>query len=512
VANLILARSVRREAELAIRAALGAGRGALRRTLLAESLLLCAAGAALGLLLADPLVGVAGRYAARFSVRALDATVDGAVLWLGAGLAVFAAVLLAYVPRLPSTGRSGGLGAVAGSGRVTPGTNRRLRIFATIQIACSFVLLAGAGMLIAALATLQTANTGYEMQQVLAIDIPPSATGAGDAARDDFVREATRRIQELPGVESAAASMVVPWRDEGEFKFQVISERRGRTAREDAVIAWFRPVSPRFFDTLGIPVFAGRDFNDDDRSDTEQVAIISESLARRLFPNGNALNGHMSWTLGPWTPWRVVGVVADVDDQHVVQERMMTVYRPMRQIGLASRLFVRAAGDPYALVPSVTRTIRTLAADQAIERPNTLEDIRAEVLSPRRLNAFVFSAFGGIALLIAVVGVAGVLAFSVSARTREFGVRLAIGSTPGDLRRGVLADGVRIATVGIAAGVAGGYVIVRIVETIVGRIPLPGALPLAAAAIVLFGAAIAASLLPAARASRIDVIQALRLE
>ena len=172
VANLILARSVRREGELAVRAALGAGRGALRRTLLAESLVLCAAGAGLGLLLAGPLVSVAGRYAARFSVRALESTVDAGVLWLGAGLALVAAVLLAYIPRLPSSDRSGGLGLAGGSVRITPGTNRRLRIFATTQIACTFVLLAAAGMLVATLTALQTANTGYDLRQVLAIDLP----------------------------------------------------------------------------------------------------------------------------------------------------------------------------------------------------------------------------------------------------------------------------------------------------------------------------------------------------
>ena len=178
VANLILARSVRREGELAIRAALGAGRGALRRTLLAESLVLCAAGAALGLLLAQPLVTVAGSYAARFSVRALESTVDAGVLWLGAGLALAAAVLLAYIPRLPSADRSGGLGLAGGSVRITTGTNRRLRIFATTQIACTFVLLAGAGMLVATLTALQTANTGYELRKVLAIDLP-GITGPG---------------------------------------------------------------------------------------------------------------------------------------------------------------------------------------------------------------------------------------------------------------------------------------------------------------------------------------------
>ena len=176
VANLILSRSVRRESELAVRAALGASRGALRRTLLAESLVLCVAGAALGLLLARPLVAVAARYAARFSVRALEATVDGSVLWLGAGLALVAAVLLAYVPRLPSFDRSSALSPAVGGIRITPGTNRRLKIFATTQIACSFLLLVGAGMLVATLNAMSTANTGYDMRQVLAVDVPPPAT------------------------------------------------------------------------------------------------------------------------------------------------------------------------------------------------------------------------------------------------------------------------------------------------------------------------------------------------
>src|SRR5262245_20490779 len=217
VANLVLARSVRREGELAIRAAIGAGRGALRRTLLAESLVLCAAGAWLGLLLAQPLVNLAGGYAARFSVRALDATVDASVLWLGAGLALIAAVLLAHIPRLPtldsrsgrpeqgrrvSSDRSSGLGLSSGSLRLTPGTNRRLRIFATTQIACTFVLLTGAGMLVATLTALQTANTGYDLRHVLAIDLPSrTAPGVSDPSRGSFLREATRRIAELPGVE-----------------------------------------------------------------------------------------------------------------------------------------------------------------------------------------------------------------------------------------------------------------------------------------------------------------------
>jgi putative ABC transport system permease protein len=519
VANLILARSVRREGELAVRAALGAGQGALRRTLLAESLVLCGAGAVLGIVLARPFVALVARYAARFSIRALEVTVDPSVLFVGAGLAMAAAVLLAYVPRLPSPYAPAGLGLATGGVRITPGTNRRLRLFATTQIAFSFVLLAGAGMLLTTLVSLQTANTGYDMRQVLVFDIPTSATGAFGPQVTNFYQEVTRRVGRLPGVDDAAVGMFVPWRDAGTFgagRFTV--EGYTRADGEEDPAARIRMVSPRLFAVLGVPMLAGRDFTDDDRGKSEPVAIVSQSVAQRLFPNGDAVNRHVWWTdpsaklFGLHEPRRIVGVVADVDDEHVIRQPAMTIYMPAWQIGVAGRLFVHAAGDPYALVSAVTRAIRGISADQPVERAATLEDVRAEVLSPERLNAFVFSGFAGIALLIAVVGVAGVLAFSVSARTREFGVRLAIGSAPRQLLARVLSEGIVIAAIGIASGAAGGYVLAQVAGRFFEHMQLPGALTVTGAAAVLIAAAIVASLTPAARASRVDVLQALRSE
>jgi len=418
------------------------------------------------------------------------------------------------VPRLPSSDRSGGLGLAAGGVRITPGTNRRLRIFATTQIACSFVLLAGAAMLVATLTALQTANTGYDMRQVLAIDVPPSATGFGDEARHDLFREATRRISELPGVQGVAAGVIVPWRDRGAgVNVQFAVEGYQPADGEENPTCRFRPVSPRFFAVLGVPILAGRDFTDEDRNGNELVAIVSQSLAQRLFPNGDAINRRL-WrnSRGNGQPIRIVGVVADVDDENVVQGPSLTVYHPIRQRGLPSRLFVRAAGDPYALVPSVTRTIREISGDQAVERPTTLDDVRAQVLTPERLSAFVFSAFGGIALLIAVVGVAGVLAFSVSTRTREFGIRLALGASPSQLLIRIIKEGAVIVTVGITAGAVVGYVLARVASTYLGTARMPGVLPVSGAAAVLIGAAVIASLIPAARASRVNVLQALRSE
>ena len=517
VANLILARSVRREGELAVRAALGASKGALRRTLLAESLVLCGAGAVLGVLLARPFVSLVSRYAARFSVRALEVTVDASLLWVGASLAIAAAVLLAYVPRLPSAQAPNGLGLTSGTIRITPGTTRRLRVFATAQIAFSFVLLAGAGMLLSALVALQTANTGYDMRQVLALDVPMLSLGVRNDKEIEFLNEAMRRIAALRGVKGVAAGSFVPWRDAGSFGagFQFAVEGYKPADGEENPFARMRMVTPGFFAVLGVPIMGGRDFTDNDSRGREPVAIVSQSIAQRLFPNGDAVNRTVWWTeplFGKPQPRRIVGVVGDVDDESIVPGPTLTIYQPVHQIGVAGRLFVHADGDPYVLVPTVTRIIRELSANQPVERAATLEDVRAEVLAPDRLNAFVFSGFAGVALLIAVVGVAGVLAFSVSARTREFGVRLAIGSAPRHLLCRVLSEGAAIVAIGIVAGLAGGWGFAALAASYLENMRVPGALPILGAASILVVAAITASLMPAARASRVDVLQALRSE
>ena len=520
VANLILARSVRREGELAVRAALGASAGALRRTLLAESLVLCGAGAALGVLIARPMVAVLARYASRFSVRALDLTVDASLLWVGVGLALAAAVLLAYVPRLPSADTSNGTGLSTGSSRISTGTNRRLRVFAVTQIAASFVLLAGAGMLLTTLLAMQATRTGFNMRSVLAVNVPIVSYDRSPDQLVAFYNDVMRRVGALPGVEQAAIGTAVPWRDAGQwFQAQFSAEGYVRANGEEDPRAHFRTVSPGFFAALGVPIIAGRDFNEGDRRGSEKVVIVSQSLAQRMFANQDAVNRRVMWT-DPvikfidvsGEPRRIVGVVADVDDENVVPGPVVTVYHPLEQEIGGGRLFVHTRTDPYSLVAPITKIIREMSAEQPIEQAATLEDVRAEVLAPDRLNTFVFGGFAAVALLIAVVGVAGVLAFSVSARTREFGIRLAVGSAPSHLLARVLSEGAVIAGAGVVAGVIGGFALARIAGSYIPDVRLPGALPIVAAALVLVAAAIIASLMPAARASRVDVIQALRAD
>jgi putative ABC transport system permease protein len=521
VANLILARSVRREGELAVRAALGASTWALRRALLAESLLLCGAGAIVGVAIARPMVAVLARYAARFSVRALDLTVDASLLWVGVSLAVAAAVLLAFVPRLPSSDASRGISIASGGVRITSGTNRRLRLFAVTQIGASFVLLAGAGMLLTTLFALQRARTGFETHNVLAVNVPLISFERKPAEVAGFYRDIIRGVSALPGVDRVAIGTIVPWRDAGTFGpgFQFSVEGYAKANGEEDPRARFRTVSPGFFAALGVPILAGRDFTDADRNGAEPVVIVSQSVAQRMFPGGDAVNRHLMWTdpvmkfIDVSTgPRRIVGISADLDDENVVPGPALSVFHPFEQEIGGGRLFVHTRMDPYALVPSITRIVRALSADQPVEKAATLEDIRAEVLAPDRLNALVFGVFAGVAVAIAVVGVAGVLAFSVSARTREFGIRLAIGSAPRHLLTRVLGEGATIAGAGIAAGVIGGYLLARLVGSFVTEIRIPGPLPIAAAAGLLAAAGILASLLPAARASRVDVIQALRAD
>jgi predicted permease len=531
VANLILARTVRREAELAVRTALGASTGTLRRLLLAESLLLCGAGAILGVVSATPMVNVLARYASRFSVRALELKIDSSMLWLGASLAVLAAVLLAFVPRLPNANTSQGVKLSSGGMRITGGTSRRLRLFAVTQIAASFILLAGASMLIKTLLTLQSTQTGFDMHRVLAMDMPVMSYGKTPNEIINFYRDAIRRIKELPGVDGVAEGTSVPWRDAGGFGpgFEFSGEGHVKGNHEEDLRAQFRTVSPGFFAALGVPIVEGRDFNEDDRRGGEPVVIISQSVAQRMFPGQDPLNRHMMWTDPVMDfismskgPRRIVGVAADVDDEHIVPEAALTIYHPFGQVPdtlsdngvsiFGGRLFVHTRIDPYALVTPVTRIVREMSVDQPVEHAATLQDIRAEVLTPDRLNTIVFGGFAAVALAIAIVGVAGVLAFSVSARAREFGIRLAVGSQRRHLVTRVIAEGAVIAGAGVIAGAAVGFMLARLAGRFFAELKMPGALPVVVSALVLMAVAVVASVLPAARAARVDVMQVLRSE
>jgi ABC-type antimicrobial peptide transport system permease subunit len=267
------------------------------------------------------------------------------------------------------------------------------------------------------------------------------------------------------------------------------------------------------------PLVEGRDFRDSDKEGSERVVIVSQSVAKSLFPGQDPVNRELSWTdpvmkfIGiSYEPRRIIGVVPDIDDENIIPSPGMTVYQPVDQEGWQGRLFVRAKQDPYLLVPAIARTIHEMSADQPVERASTLEDIRAEVLTPDRLNAVVFGGFAAVALLISVVGVAGVLAFSVSGRTREFGIRMALGAQPSNILRGVLLEGLVIASIGVGAGMVVGFAFARAIGKYVAEVQQPGAFSIIASALVILGSAVIASAVPAARAARVNAVEALRAE
>ena len=495
VANLILARSVRREGELAVRAALGASSGALRRTLLAESLLLCGVGATLGVLIARPMVAILSEYASRFSVRALDVTVDSTLLWVGVVLAIAASVLLAFVPRLPSSEATSGMDlSASGTVRITSGTNRRLRLFAVTQIAASFVLLAGAGMLLTTLLALQAAPTGFQTSNVLALNVPIVSFQRPPGEVAMFYKEVLRRISELPGVSAPPSARsfrgATPARSvPGSSSWPKATRRRSARRIRVRDSARFRRGSSRRSASRSSPAATS---TPEDTHDGEKVVIISKSLAQRMFPTQDAVNRTLTWTDPVMqfidvstAPRRIVGVAADIDDENVVPGPAMSIYHPFEQEIGGGRIFVHASTDPYSLVTPITRIIRELSSEQPVERAATLDDIRAEVLAPDRLNALVFGVFAGVALLIAIVGVAGVLAFSVSARTREFGVRLAIGSEPKHLLTRVLSEGAVIAAAGVVTGAIGGSPWRGSSGRYITDVRMPGLVPIVVSAAIL---------------------------
>jgi len=519
VANLVLARTVRREPELAVRSALGASTAVLRRSLLAESLVLCGSGVVAAIALAVPMVRILGSYASRFSVRANDLTLDFSMVWFGIALAMIAAIFLAFIPRLPSPNNQ--QGGLSGRGtRVAGGSSRRLRVFAVTQIAASFLLLAGACVLMKTLFDLEQTRPPFESANVLAVNLPIMNYGKTPEQVKEFYREVARRVAALPGVEQVSEGFSVPWRDDREQSISFTFSAEGaRRADGQDYRANFRSVGPNFFSTLGMPIVAGRDFNDGDKDGSERVVIISQSLANLLYPGANPLNRKIEWTdpvikfigISP-EPRRIIAVVPDIDDENIIPTPSMTVYQPVDQEWASGRLFVRAHQDPYALVPAIAQAVHQMSADQPVEKATTLGDVRAEVLTPDRLNAIVFGGFAAVALLISVVGVAGVLAFSVSGRIKEFGIRMALGAQPRNILGIVLADGAAMAGIGVGAGVVIGFALSRVIGKYVTEIHQPGPLAFVASAVVILAAAVIASAVPAARAARVDASEALRTE
>ena len=519
VANLTLARIARRQTELGVRAALGAGRNVLRRQLLVENLLPALAGGVLALGIAFVGLDVLVAYASRFSVRASEIALDGRVFLVALTFSVVAACFFAMIPRLPTEA-----GAVnAASRTATSAGGRRLQgLLVASQIAVSFVLLMGAGLLLRSVLHLDAVDTGLETDKVLSVEIPGFGARRDPGERFSQIQTLLQQVSELPGVRSAGLSNDVPLRVQegtrrGQFEYQVegiANDPSLPPPRADS-----RSVSPAYIDTVGMRVLSGRFFDDRDGPDGDKVAVISESLAKRHFGGRDPVGQRIAWSgeilrfIGVSDEWRrIVGVVTDVRDYGPSQEAADIVFQPISQQPAVSALFVRAEQSPQTLSQPVVDIIRGLAADQPIENVATLEQVRTESFAPQRLNSTLLGIFALLALAIAAVGVAGVLSFSVSSRERELGIRAALGAERSRLLRGIVREGVALAGLGLVVGVAGAVALTRFMQGLLFGVEPNDPLTFVGVGLVLSIVTIGASLLPAWRAARTDPATVLRSE
>ncbi|MDQ6829564.1 MAG: ABC transporter permease, partial [Gemmatimonadota bacterium] len=449
VANLTLMRGVRREHELVVRAALGAGAGRLRRLMLAENLVLALLGSVLGLILAYGGIGMLTGFAARYSPRANEIRLDGMVLGFTLALAAIVAVLLSFAPKL-AWERALGPALAMGSKRASGGT-RRQRLQQTLvvaQIAVCVVLLTGAGLLTRTMQRLSVVPAGLNTENVLTMEVPRDFGGKDDAAAIGQYEQMQRELAALPGVSQVGFGSTMPLRTGG-IVLEIKAEGRAVAPNEPMPRSEYRTASPDYFRASGIPLIKGREFSSTDRVGTGRVAIINKALADRLFPNQDPIGRHVAWTgevlkFVPFSgEWRtVVGVVGNTKDGGLDAEPTPAMFMPFAQeLFPSGGLVIRSRGDASAIAPAATKIVRGIAPQQPIEKVLTIDQIRDESVAPRRLNALLVTSFGVLALVVAAIGIAAVLAFSVSARTNEIGIRMSLGADSANVQRMILSEG-----------------------------------------------------------------------
>jgi putative ABC transport system permease protein len=517
-ANLVLTRSMRRERELAIRWALGADRGRLRRLLLTETGILAALGAGLGLALAylglDLLVG----FAERFTPRAAEIRMDGGVLAFAVVAATASALVFAFAPSLRGPEDSGASLTRTGS-RATGAGQRIQRGLIVAQVAATVTVLSAAGLLGRTLMRLYEVDPGVRMEQTLAMEVP--IEGERTPEQTFALQEEMRtRLAALPGVTEVGVGWNVPLRTSGVL-LELKAEGRAEEPGVPRPLAEYRTATPEYFRAAGIPLVAGREFEATDRSDGGRVVILNRALADRLFPGQDPLGRRVAWTgdvlrfiplSGEWRT--VVGIVGDTRDAGPDAPPPPALYQPMAQndMGFYPGGFIIRAAGAATLGPQAARVVRELVPDQPIERVATLEEIREQTIAPQRLNALLVGAFGVVALVIAAVGIGGVLAFFITQRTAEIGIRMSLGADPGRVMRMVLADGGVMLGLGIGCGLVGSIVAARLLQGLLFGVPPRDPVTFLAVAVVMALVGLGACALPALRAARVDPLVAMRAE
>jgi putative ABC transport system permease protein len=515
VANLTLARMLGRDRELAMRAALGAGRGRLIRQLLTESTLLAVAGGAIGVAFAWVTIGMLTTFVGRFTSRTGEIEIDFVVLAFTLGVSILTGVLFGTLPALGS--RVDLVNALKQGGSQAGNSSGRKKVQGALivaQVAVSVVLLVGAGLLLASFYRLQKVETGYRTQGVLAAQVYGNFSKYPDVkSLRALYLPMIERLQAQPGVVSVAVTNAVPLGGgaPGTVRFDIegrVSDDPERRPTTDTNIA-----SPQYFATLGIPLIGGRVFNDLDTDETLPVVVINKSMAK-YWDGADPVGSRISLDRGEhWLT--VVGVVGDVRQYGLAQDIIAQLYVPLTQApqGFGGRVLVRTAGaDPISFANTLRNTVHTIDPTLPVEEIHSLDDLRSEALAAPRLTATLLVVFASLALLVTLAGIGGVIATSVTQRTREFGLRMALGATRDSVLAMVLRQGLTLVVVGLAIGVAGALVAGRVLNAYLYQTAPRDPFIFAIVATMFIVSGIVACLIPARRATTVDPLIALRAE
>ena len=518
VANLILSRMARRERELVIRTAMGAGSGRLLRQLLTESFIMALLAAGVGLALASGSLKLLAQFAGQLTPRAREIAIDNWVLLFAVFCASATAIVFGSVGALYSRAEIAS-GLKESGSQTTLSANRNFIRSALIvaQVAFSCVLLVGAGLMVRSLIELDHVNPGFVPQHVLtmAIDLNWSKYGTPQQTRSVASRLA-EKIQALPGVLSAAVSSSFPLDPDAASGgggwttgFQI--EGVTQTERDAVRIASMRVASPDYFRTLGIPLVAGRTFRDSDNADAPQVAVISQALARHRWNGQDAIGRRLSFDRGE-TWIKIVGIVGDVKEFGLNKEPTEQIYRPQAQRPAVGSVLVRTSDDPIKLSQQLRRAVLEIDPQTAIANVETLDQARSDSVSSPRTTARLFGLFAGLALVIAVTGLGCILALSVRQRMREIGIRVALGASPIDIVSGVVRQGMMLVIVGLAIGLTGAVALTRFLKALLFQVTPTDPSTFVLISALLLCATLVACYVPARRAARIDPQTALRCD
>jgi putative ABC transport system permease protein len=520
VANLLLARAAVRQKEIALRLALGAGRARLIRQFLTESVLLAAFGGCFGLLLSILGLSLLKRFIPPNISQAQAITIDAKVLIFTVLVSLVTGLIFGLAPAMQSanfnlndTLKESGRDSAAGSRG-----NRIRGLLVISEVAVSFILLIGAGLLINSFLHLRNVDPGFRAEKALTMKIVlPEVRYADKEQRGVFYRELIRRVETLPGVVSAAVATNLPLTETGN-SVGVSIEGRADPAPDRVPIVITRIISPRYFETMGIPLLKGRAFTETDKTESESpsVIVVSETTARTFWPGEDALGKHIkigrSNSDNKWLT--VVGVVKDVRQFELVVEPKPQMYLPFTQANFFEprALVVKTNLPPLSLAATVRKTVWEIDKDQPVSDIASMETIVAESVARQRFSMLLLGVFAGLALVLAAVGIYGVMSYSVAQRTREIGIRMALGAQRSDVLKLTVGQGLRLATIGVAIGLVAAFVLTRVMASLLFGVSATDPTTFITISLVLMSVALMASYIPALRATKVDPMFALRYQ